>query len=50
MLLDGTPTPSNGQSITRNAGPRWFITSEDGWYKAGYYDSTGSSYCDYQLT
>jgi len=44
-LLGGTPTPSNGLSITRNTGATWFLTSEDEWYKAAYYD--GSSYFDY---
>jgi len=28
-LLGGTPTPSNGLSITRNVGSTWFLTSED---------------------
>ena len=36
-LLGGTPTPSNGLSITRNAGATWFLTSENEWYKAAYY-------------
>jgi sulfatase modifying factor 1 len=36
-LLGGTPTPSNGLSITRNAAATWFLTSEDEWYKAAYY-------------
>ena len=36
-LLGGTPTPTNGLSITRNAGATWFLTSEDEWYKAAYY-------------
>lgn len=44
-LLGGTPTPTNGPSITRNAAATWFLTSEDEWYKAAYYD--GSSYFDY---
>ncbi len=44
-LLGGTATPSNGLSITRNTGATWFLTSEDEWYKAAYYD--GSSYFDY---
>ncbi len=46
-LLGGTATPSNGLSVTRNAGATWFLTSENEWYKAAYYDSTGSSYFDY---
>jgi formylglycine-generating enzyme required for sulfatase activity len=39
-LLGGTATPSNGNSITRNSGATWFMTSEDEWYKAAYYDPT----------
>jgi formylglycine-generating enzyme len=36
-LSGGTPTPSNGPSIARNAGATWFLTSENEWYKAAYY-------------
>jgi len=36
-LLGGTATPSNGLSIARNAGATWFLTSENEWYKAAYY-------------
>lgn len=46
-LLGGTPTPSNGNSITRNPGARWFLTSEDEWYKAAYYDPIPGIYYDY---
>jgi len=46
-LLGGTPTPSNGLSITRNAGATWFLASEDEWYKAAYYDPSDSSYFDF---
>ena len=46
-LDGGTATPSNGLSITRNAGATWFLTSEDEWYKAAYYDPSGSSYFVY---
>jgi formylglycine-generating enzyme required for sulfatase activity len=42
-LLGGTPTPSNGQSITRNAGATWFLTSEDEWYKAAYHNNDGAT-------
>jgi formylglycine-generating enzyme len=37
-LLGGTPTPSNGNSITRNARATVFLSSENEWYKAAYYD------------
>ncbi len=40
-LLGGTATPSNGLSITRNAGATWFLTSEDEWYKAAYHKNDG---------
>jgi formylglycine-generating enzyme required for sulfatase activity len=34
-------------SITRNAGATIFLTSEDEWYKAAYYDALSMSYFDY---
>jgi formylglycine-generating enzyme required for sulfatase activity len=34
-------------SITRNAGATIFLTSEDEWYKAAYYDALSTSYFDY---
>ena len=40
-LLGGTPTPTNGDSITRNPGATWFLPSEDEWYKAAYYQPEG---------
>jgi formylglycine-generating enzyme len=43
-LLGGTATPSNGNSITRNAGATVFLPSESEWYKAAYYDSNTSTY------
>ena len=43
-LLGGTPTPSNGLSITRSAGASVFLPSESEWYKAAYYDPGSSSY------
>ena len=45
-LLGGTRTPSNGNSITRNPGARWWIPSEDEWYKAAYYNGASSTYFD----
>jgi len=43
-LLGGTPTPSNGLSVTRNAGATVFLPSEDEWYKAAYYNPGTNSY------
>jgi sulfatase modifying factor 1 len=40
-LLGGTPTPSNGLTITRNTGAKWFLTSENEWYKAAYHKNDG---------
>jgi len=40
-LLGGTPTPSNGDSVTRNPGAVWFLPSEDEWYKAAYHKNDG---------
>jgi formylglycine-generating enzyme len=37
-LLGGGPTPTNGLSITRNAGATVFLPSIDEWYKAACYD------------
>ena len=36
-LLGGTPTPSNGVNIPRNAGAVWALPTENEWYKAAYY-------------
>ncbi len=38
ILQGGTPTPTNADSITRQAGATIFLPSEDEWYKAAYYD------------
>ncbi len=46
-LLGGTATPSNGLTVTRNAGANIFLTSEDEWYKAAYYDALSASFFDY---
>jgi sulfatase modifying factor 1 len=43
-LLGGTATPSNGTTVTRNAGAKIFLPSEDEWYKAAYYDASSASY------
>jgi len=36
-LLGATPTPSNGDNITRNPGAIWFLPSENEWYKSAYH-------------
>ncbi len=46
-LLGGTAFPSNGATVTRNAGASIFLTSENEWYKAAYYDAVSTSYFDY---
>jgi formylglycine-generating enzyme required for sulfatase activity len=38
---------SQGSSVVRKAGAKIFLTSEDEWYKAAYYDSQSTSYFDY---
>lgn len=50
-LLGGTPTPSNGSSITRNVGATWFLPSEDEWYKAAFHQpaAQGGDSDDYWL-
>ena len=37
----------SANTITRNAGATWVVTSQDEWYKAAYYDGGTSSYYDY---
>ena len=37
----------SGNTITRNAGATWVVTSEDEWYKAAYYSGSGGTYYDY---
>jgi formylglycine-generating enzyme required for sulfatase activity len=46
-LLGGTPTPSNADSITRGSGAKWFLPTENEWYKAAYYDGTSGVYYDF---
>ncbi|MBW2692149.1 MAG: SUMF1/EgtB/PvdO family nonheme iron enzyme [Deltaproteobacteria bacterium] len=42
-----TATGITNNSITRNTGANVFLTSEDEWYKAAYYDVVTASYFDY---
>jgi len=45
---DGAYTFSGATSVgARNAGATIFLTSEDEWYKAAYYDAVSTSYFDY---
>jgi formylglycine-generating enzyme required for sulfatase activity len=46
-LLGGTPTPSNGLTVMRNAGAITFLPSENEWYKAAYYNPISQSYFAY---
>jgi len=46
-LLGGTPTPTNGFTVTRNAGAMIFLPSENEWYKAAYYDPISGTYFAY---
>jgi len=46
-LLGGTATPANGLLVTRNVGATIFLTSENEWYKAAYYDVVSATYLDY---
>jgi len=42
-----TPTAISNNTVMRNPGAQVFITSEDEWYKAAYYDAGTMSYFDY---
>jgi formylglycine-generating enzyme required for sulfatase activity len=46
-LLGGTPTPSNANSITRNAGASIFLPNVNEWYKAAYNIPGTNSYYQY---
>jgi formylglycine-generating enzyme required for sulfatase activity len=48
-LLGGTATPTNGLTVTHNGGASIFLTSENEWYKAAYYDAVSTSYFDYPV-
>lgn len=36
-LVGGVPLPSNGDSITRNSNAKWWLPSDDEWFKAAYH-------------
>jgi formylglycine-generating enzyme required for sulfatase activity len=42
-LLGGTPQPTNGTSVTRNAGAGIIVPTENEWYKAAYYKGGGTN-------
>lgn len=46
-LFDGTAIPGNGTTVTRDAGARIALPSENEWYKAAYYDAISASYFGY---
>jgi hypothetical protein len=46
-LLGGTATPSNGTTVTRNAGATIVLANEDEWTKAAFYAPGTASYFDY---
>jgi len=49
-LDSNTVIPSNGLSVTREAGATYWLPSEDEWYKAAYHDAsagTAGTYFDY---
>jgi Sulfatase-modifying factor enzyme 1 len=46
-LLGGTAMPINWDTVTRNGGAAIALTSDAEWYKAAYYDASGSDYLHY---
>jgi formylglycine-generating enzyme required for sulfatase activity len=44
-----TPNGVAANSITRNPGARYFLPTEDEWYKAAYYDAGLNVYYDYPM-
>jgi sulfatase modifying factor 1 len=42
-----TPTGISDNTVTRNSGAEVFVTNEDEWYKAAYYDTGAMIYFDY---
>ncbi len=46
-ILGGTPTPTNGDAITRNPGATIFLPNENEWYKTAFYNPATSSYYIY---
>jgi formylglycine-generating enzyme required for sulfatase activity len=50
-LLGGTPTPSNGNTLTRDPAAKFWVPSENEWYKAAYHQpaAEGGDSDDYWL-
>lgn len=48
-LKGGTPIPTNASSIARNPNAKWFLPSDDEWYKSAYHKNDGvtGNYWDY---
>jgi formylglycine-generating enzyme len=45
--LDGAVSDQALAAVVRNAGAKWFIPSENEWYKAAYYDPVAGHYWTY---
>lgn len=43
-LLGGTPVPLNDAVVVRNPGAKFFLPTEDEWYKAAFYDGEQHRY------
>ena len=46
-ILGGTPTPTDGDAITRNPDATIFLPNENEWYKTAFYNPATSSYYIY---
>jgi sulfatase modifying factor 1 len=46
-LTGGTAVPTNAFTLSRNPAGSFFLTSEDEWYKAAYYDQGSNAYSLY---
>jgi formylglycine-generating enzyme len=46
-LLGGNATPSNGDTVARNANAAIVLPTENEWYKAAYYNPNTASYFDF---
>ncbi len=46
-LTGGGGFPGNANTVVRNTGARFFVPSENEWYKAAYYDGSTDTWRDY---